>query len=325
MKKILITRKLIKSSEDYASKIFDAVLNSNDKLLNENELVNKSNDCDGILSSITDNINANIISKFSSKIKIISNFAVGFGNIDVEAAKKRKIIVTNTPDVLTDATAEIAILVLLGAARRAKEGIDFARKKSWKWSSDFLVGKQLTGMRLGILGMGRIGRAVADRARAFGMKIHYYNRSKLEKNLEKDAVYHHTLESLLSVSDFFSINCPSTKETKHIINRKTIKYFPNGAVVSNSARGDMIDDDAMVEALKNGKIFSLGLDVYNGEPNIHPEYLSLPNVFVLPHLGSSTIKTRTDMGNLAINNIEEFFKTGKCKNTVNLIQPIVVK
>ena len=137
MKKILITRKLIKSSEDYASKIFDAVLNSNDKLLNENELVNKSNDCDGILSSITDNINANIISKFSSKIKIISNFAVGFGNIDVEAAKKRKIIVTNTPDVLTDATAEIAILVLLGAARRAKEGIDFARKKSWKWSSDF--------------------------------------------------------------------------------------------------------------------------------------------------------------------------------------------
>jgi len=317
MKKILITRKLIKSSEDYASKIFDAVLNSNDKLLNENELVNKSNDCDGILSSITDNINANIISKFSSKIKIISNFAVGFGNIDVEAAKKRKIIVTNTPDVLTDATAEIAILVLLGAARRAKEGIDFARKKSWKWSSDFLVGKQLTGMRLGILGMGRIGRAVADRARAFGMKIHYYNRSKLEKNLEKDAVYHHTLESLLSVSDFFSINCPSTKETKHIINRKTIKYFPNGAVVSNSARGDMIDDDAMVEALKNGKIFSLGLDVYNGEPNIHPEYLSLPNVFVLPHLGSSTIKTRTDMGNLAINNIEEFFKTGKCKNTVN--------
>ena len=317
MKKILITRKLIKSSEDYASKIFDAVLNSNDKLLNENELVNKSNDCDGILSSITDNINANIISKFSSKIKIISNFAVGFGNIDVEAAKKRKIIVTNTPDVLTDATAEIAILVLLGAARRAKEGIDFARKKSWKWSSDFLVGKQLTGMRLGILGMGRIGRAVADRARAFGMKIHYYNRSKLEKNLEKDAVYHHTLESLLSVSDFFSINCPSTKETKHIINRKTIKYFPNGAVVSNSARGDMIDDDAMVEALKNGKIFSLGLDVYNGEPNIHPEYLTLPNVFVLPHLGSATIKTRTAMANLAVSNMEEFFKTGKCQNKIN--------
>tara|TARA_B100000446_G_C10262319_1_gene237255 strand:- start:32 stop:529 length:498 start_codon:yes stop_codon:yes gene_type:complete len=165
--------------------------------------------------------------------------------------------------------------------------------------------------------MGRIGRAVADRAKAFGMKIHYFNRSRLNKNLEKDATYHESLESLLSVSDFFSINCPATKETKHIINKNTIKYFPDGAVVSNSARGDMIDDEAMVEALKKGKIFSLGLDVYNGEPNIHPEYLTLPNVFVLPHLGSATKKTRTAMANLAVNNIDEFFKTGKCKNKVN--------
>ena len=135
--------------------------------------------------------------------------------------------------------------------------------------------------------------------------------------MENDAVYHKSLESLLSVSDFFSINCPSTKETKHIINRKNLKYFPKGAVISNSARGDMIDDDAMVEALKNVKIFSLGLDVYNGEPNIHPEYLSLPNVFVLPHLGSATEKTRTAMANLAIQNLEDFFKTGKSKNKVN--------
>ena len=229
----------------------------------------------------------------------------------MSAAKKRNIIVTNTPDVLTDATAEIAMLVLLGAARRAKEGIEWAKKKIGNGQLDFLMGKQLsTGSRLGILGMGRIGRAVAERARSFGMKIHYHNRSRLNKNLEKGAIYHQSLESLLSVSDFFSINCPATKETKHIINRKTIKHFPNGAVISNSARGDMIDDDAMVEALKNGKIFSLGLDVYNGEPNIHPEYLTLPNVFVLPHLGSATTKTRTAMGDLAINNIEEFFKTG---------------
>jgi glyoxylate reductase len=190
-------------------------------------------------------------------------------------------------------------------------------KKNWKWSTDFLMGKQLTGSRLGILGMGRIGQKIADRARSFGMKIHYYNRSRLDKNLEKDAIYHKSLESLISVSDFFSINCPATKETKHIINNKTIKYFPDSAVISNSARGDMIDDDAMVEALKNGKIFSLGLDVYNGEPNIHTEYLTLPNVFVLPHLGSATIKTRTAMGDLAISNMEEFFKTGKCINKVN--------
>ena len=317
MKKILITRKLIKSSEEYASSIFDIKLNEEDKLLTKDELIDKSSDCDGILSSLTEKLDADVISKLSDKVKIISNFAVGFGNIDPDAAKKRNIIVTNTPDVLTDATAEIAMLVLLGAARRAKEGIEWVNKKNWKWSSTFLMGKQLSGSRLGILGMGRVGRAVADRARAFGMKIHYYNRSRLNKNLEKNAVYHKSLESLLSVSDFFSINCPSTKETKHIINNKTIKCFPNGAVISNSARGDMIDDDAMVDALKNGKIFSLGLDVYNGEPDIHPDYLTLPNVFVLPHLGSATKKTRTAMADLAINNIDEFFKTGKCRNKIN--------
>ena len=317
MPKILITRRLMKSSEDYALKIFNTKLNKEDKLLTKDELISLSSDCDGILSSITEKLDYDVISKLSDKIKIISNFAVGFGNIDIDAAKKRNIVVTNTPDVLTEATAEIAMLVLLGAARRAKEGAEWVNKKNWKWSANFLAGKQLTGSRLGILGMGRIGRAVAKRARTFGMKIHYYNRSRLDKDLEKDAVYHNSLKSLISVSDFFSINCPATKETKHIINNETLKYFPDGAVISNSARGDMIDDNAMVEALKNGKIYSLGLDVYNGEPNIHPEYLTLSNVFVLPHLGSATTKTRIAMGNLAISNIEEFFKTGKCKNKIN--------
>ena len=317
MKKILITRKLMKSSEKYASSIFDVKLNKEDKLLTKEEIISQSNECDGILSSLTEKLDNGTILKLSDKVKIISNFAVGFGNIDLDAAKKRNIVVTNTPDVLTDATAEIAMLVLLGAARRAKEGAEWAKKKNWEWSANFLMGKQLAGSRLGILGMGRVGRAVADRARSFGMKIHYYNRSRLDSDLEKGANYHKSLESLLSVSDFFSINCPATKETKHIINKKTIRYFPDGAVISNSARGDMINDDAMVEALKNGKIFSLGIDVYNGEPNIHPEYLTLPNVFVLPHLGSATIKTRTAMGDLAISNIDEFFKTGKCKNKVN--------
>ena len=149
------------------------------------------------------------------------------------------------------------------------------------------------------------------------MVIHYFNRSRLKKNLEKDAIYHKSLESLLSVSDFFSINCPATKETRHIINKESIKKFPDGAVISNSARGDMIDDEAMVEALKNKKIYSLGIDVYNGEPNIHPEYLNLPNVFVLPHLGSATKKTRTAMADLAVNNMKDYFQTGKCKNRVN--------
>ena len=165
--------------------------------------------------------------------------------------------------------------------------------------------------------MGRIGRAVAKRAKAFGMEIHYHNRSKLDKDLEEGAIYHENIKNLFSISDFLSINCPSTRETKKIINKETLKFFSKNAIITNSARGDMIDDDAMVEALKNKKIFALGLDVYNGEPDIHPEYLKLSNVFILPHLGSATKKTRIDMANLAIDNIEEFFKTGKCINKVN--------
>ena len=317
MKKVLVTTKLLKLNEIRMSKLWDVKLNSNNEVYSDNKIIELSRDCDGILSSILDKIDEKIINKLSDKVKIISNFAVGFGNIDIDAARKRNIIVTNTPNVLTDATAEIALLLILGASRRAAEGIQWARNKNWKWSADFLIGKQLSGSKLGILGMGRIGRAVAKRAKAFGMEIHYHNRSKLNSDLEMGAIYHDNIQSLFSISDILSINCPATEETKKIINAKTLKYFSKEAVITNSARGDMIDDDAMVEALQKKKIFALGLDVYNGEPDIHPGYLDLPNVFILPHLGSSTEKTRIGMANLAIDNIEEFFKTGQCVNKVN--------
>ena len=317
MKKVFVARKLLRSNEKRMSEIWDAKLNSEDKVYSQSELIELSRDCDGILCSIVDKFDAETINKLSDKVKIISNFAVGFGNIDIKAAMNKNIIVTNTPDVLTDATAEIAILILLGAARRATEGRKWVDKKNWTWSADFLIGKQLTDSRLGILGMGRIGQALAERAKSFGMKIHYHNRKKLPPNLEKGAIYHESLKSLILVSDFFSINCPTTEETKKIINEETLSYFPNGAVIINSARGDMIDDEAMINALKSGKVFALGLDVYNGEPDIHPQYLKLDNVFILPHLGSATEKTRFAMADLAISNIEEYFKTGKCKNTVN--------
>ena len=317
MKKVFVTRKLLRSNEKRMSEIWDAKLNSEDKVYSQSELIELSRDCDGILCSIVDKFDAEIINKLSDKVRIISNFAVGFGNIDIKAAMKKKIIVTNTPDVLTNATVEIAILILLGAARRATEGRKWVDKKNWTWSADFLMGKQLTDGRLGILGMGRIGQALAERAKSFGMKIHYHNRKKLSSNLEKGAIYHESLKSLIKVSDFFSINCPATEETKKILNKETLSYFPKEAVIINSARGDMIDDEDMVDALKSGKIFALGLDVYNGEPNIHPQYLNLDNVFILPHLGSATEKTRLAMADLAISNIEEYFKTGKCKNTVN--------
>ena len=317
MKKVLITRKLLRSNEDRISKIWDANLNLNDEVYSQKKLIELSQGCDGILTSLTEKIDEGVVQELSESVKIISNFAVGFGNIDLEATKKRNIVVTNTPDVLTDATAEIAMLLILGAARRVSEGLLYAENKNWKWSADFLIGKQLQGSRLGILGMGRIGRAVAKLAKAFGMEIHYHNRSKLNSDLEMGAIYHSSIKSLFSVSDILSINCPATKETKNIINKETLEYFPPGAIITNSARGDMIDDEALVQALINRKIYSVGLDVYNGEPNLYSGYLNQPNAFILPHLGSATKKTRTAMADLAISNIEEFFKTGNCKNKVN--------
>ena len=317
MKKVLITRKLLRSNEDRISKIWDANLNLNDEVYSQKKLIELSQGCDGILTSLTEKIDEGVVQELSESVKIISNFAVGFGNIDLDATKKRNIVVTNTPDVLTDATAEIAMLLILGAARRASEGLLYAKNKNWKWSADFLIGKQLQGSRLGILGMGRIGRAVAKLAKAFGMEIHYHNRSKLNSDLEMGAIYHSSIKSLFSVSDILSINCPATKETKNIINKETLEYFPPGAIITNSARGDMIDDEALVQALINRKIYSVGLDVYNGEPNLYSGYLNQPNAFILPHLGSATKKTRTAMADLAISNIEEFFKTGNCRNKVN--------
>ena len=215
MKKILITRRLLKTCEEKASKIFNVRLNTNDELYSQSKLIELSQGCDAILTSLTEKMDKDTIDKLSNSVKVISNFAVGFGNIDLEAARKKGIVVTNTPDVLTDATAEIAMLLILGAARRAPEGIEYAKNSNWKWSADFLIGKQLTGARLGILGMGRIGRAVAKLSRPFGMEIHYHNRSKLSSELEEGATYHQNIKSLFSVSDILAINCPATKETIH--------------------------------------------------------------------------------------------------------------
>ncbi len=317
MKKILITRKLIKDSEDKAQRIFEAKLNTNDELYSQAKLIELTQGCDAILTSLTEKMDEDTISKLPKSIKVISNFAVGFGNIDLEAAKKRGIAVTNTPEVLSDATAEIGILLILGACRRASEGIDAARLSNWKWSADYLIGKQLTRSRLGILGMGRIGQKIAKIAKSLGMIIHYHNRSKLSADKEQGAIYHDSLKSLFSVSDVLSICCPATKETVNLINKQTIEYFPTGAVITNVARGDIVDDEALIDALNRRKIYAAGLDVYKNEPNLNPEYLKIKSAFILPHLGSATKDTRIAMANLAIDNIDEFFNTGSCKNKVN--------
>jgi len=317
MKKIFVTRKLLKENEVKLSELFKVKLNVNDKVYSAQEIIEASKDCDGILSSVTDPINANTISKLSSSVKIIANGAVGFGNIDFKAARIKGVAVTNTPDVLTDATADIQILLLLGASRKAYEGRIAAETQNWKWSWNFLLGKQMSNKRLGILGMGRIGRAVARRAKGFGMKIHYHNRSKLSPDLEDGAIYHKNLKSLFEQSEFLSINCPATPETTKIINKETLSYLKDNSVVANAARGDVVDDDAMVEALKSKKVFAYGLDVYNGEPKIHPEYLKLKNIFLLPHLGSATKRTRWDMAYRATQNLQDFFEGKEPTDLVN--------
>ena len=300
MKRILITRRLLKSCEEKASKIFETNFNDNDELYSQSKVIEMSQGCDGILTSLTDKMDAETINKLPDSVKILSNFAVGFGNIDLEAAKRRGITVTNTPDVLTDATAEIGILLILGACRRASEGIESARESNWKWSADYLIGKQLTGTRLGILGMGRIGQRIAKIAKSLGMIIHYHNRSKLSDEKEQGATYHNNLKDLLSVSDVLSICCPASKETVDMINKETIEYLPKGAVVTNVARGDIVEDEALIDALNRRKVYAVGLDVYKNEPNLNPGYLKIKSAFILPHLGSATKDTRIAMANLAI-------------------------
>ena len=241
-------------------------------------------------------------------MKIIANFSVGVDHVDLEAAKARGIVVTNTPDVLSDATAEIAMLCLLGAARRASEGERLIRAGAWNsWSPAFMVGLQVTGKRIGIVGMGRVGQVVAKRARGFDMEVHYYNRRRLPEEIEQGAVFHDTLDDLLAVSQVLSLNCPATPKTKGLLNADTIAKLPDRALIVNTARGALVDDDALIAALKSGKIAAAGLDVFNDEPNIDPRYAELDNTFLLPHIGSATEETRIAMGERALGNMDAFF------------------
>jgi len=216
--------------------------------------------------------------------------------------------VTYTPDVLTDATADLTLLLLLGAARRAGEGERLVRNGEWTgWAPTQLLGTHITGKRLGILGMGRIGRAVADRARGFAMRIHYSNRKRLPADLEKGAVFHADPEAMLKEIDFLSINCPAAPETTRFLNERRIGLMKDGAIVVNSARGAIVDDHALIAALRSGKLAAAGLDVFDREPDLEPAYRSLANTFLLPHLGSATVETRDGMGNKCVDNLDAFF------------------
>lgn len=306
---VLVTRKLPDAVEQKLAEHFEVILNPDDKLYSREELLQLAAQADAILPCHTEKFPAETIALLPSRIKVIANFSVGVDHVDLEAAKQKQVIVTNTPDVLSDATAEVAMLLMLGAARRASEGERIMRTQQWKdWSPAFMVGQQITGKRLGILGMGRVGQVMAQRARGFDMSIHYHNRRPIDSELAAGAIYHDSVEALLAEIDVLSIHCPASKQTKGLINSQRLATMHKNAIIVNTSRGGVVDDDALVDALKSGSIAAAGLDVYNGEPDqIHPGYSQLDNVFLLPHIGSATHETRNAMGYRAIDNLIAIF------------------
>ena len=318
--RVLATRHFPPDVEARLAANFDAVLNPDDRLFDGPSLAKASDGCDAILCAAGDALNAETIAKLPASVRMIATFSVGYEHVDVVAAAKRKIAVSNTPDVLTDATADIAMLCLLGAARRAHEGTAMLRTHHWVgWSPTQLMGVHVTGKRLGILGMGRIGQAMADRARAFRMTIHYSNRSRLPPDLEKGAIFHADADAMLPHCDFLSINAPMTPTTRKWVNAERIARLPKGAVVINTARGGVVDDDALIAALKSGYLAAAGLDVFDGEPRIHAGYYGIENAFLLPHMGSATVETRNAMGFKALDNLEAFLLRGQ--SPPDLVRP----
>ncbi len=305
---VLVTRKLPDAVEDRLRRDYEPRFNPEDVLHSSDDLIKLAEGADAILPCHTEKFTADVIARLPKSVKVIANFSVGYDHVDTQAAKARGLIVTNTPEVLSDATAELAMMLMLGAARRASEGERLVRTREWKdWSPRFMVGTQVTGKRLGIIGFGRVGQVVAKRARGFDMEIHYCGREQKSPAIEAGAIYHKTLEDLLPHCDFLLLQCVSSPETFKLLNAERIALLPDGAIVVNASRGAVIDDDALIAALKSGKLTAAGLDVFNNEPNIHPGYRELPNVFLMPHIGSATKETRVAMGFRAIDNLDAFF------------------
>ena len=305
---VLVTRKLPDAVEDRLRRDYQPRLNPDDRLYSSDELIEQAAGAAAIVPCHTELFSAEVIKRLPDSVRIIANFSVGFDHVDLEAAKARDIIVTNTPEVLSDATAELTILLLLGAARRASEGERLVRTRQWRdWSPSFMVGTQVTGKRLGIVGMGRVGRVTARRARGFGMAIHYHDVRRLPPEQEEGAIFHPTPEDLLPHCDFLTFHCVATPQTRKMLNAERIALLPKGAIVVNASRGAVIDDEALIAALKSGKVAAAGLDVYNNEPDIHPGYRELPNTFLMPHIGSATKETRDGMGFRALDNLDAFF------------------
>ncbi len=284
--------------------LFDVTLRDEDGALTRDELVHAASDVDVLVPTVVDAIDAPLIAAMGARLKLIANFGVGTNHIDLTSARARGILVSNTPGVLTDDTADTTMALILWTPRRFSDGERVIRDGAWPgWSPSAMLGHRVTGKTLGIIGMGRIGRAIAQRARGFGLKVHYHNRHHLPPEAEQDAVFHADLDAMLPHCDILSINCPLTPATRHLVNARRLGLLPAHAYVVNTARGSIIDEVALADALEAGVIAGAGLDVFEHEPAIEPRLRDLPNVVLLPHMGSATFEGRKAMGDRVITNI----------------------
>jgi lactate dehydrogenase-like 2-hydroxyacid dehydrogenase len=306
--RLWITRRLSDATLARAARDYDVEVNTADRVYSRDELVARSPEFDAILPCHSEHFDADVAARLDARVRIIANHSVGTDHCDLKALGTRGIVVTNTPDVLSDATAELAMLLMLGAARRAVEGDRMVRTGAWDfWSPAFMVGKQVSGARIGIVGMGRVGQVMARRARGFGMQVHYFNRSRLPAELEQGATYHPTLDSLLPVSDFLSLHCPATPETRGLMTAARFAQMPRGSVFVNSARGALVDEAALLASIQSGHLAAAGLDCFVTEPGGNPAFAAHENIFMLPHIGSATTATRDAMGFRALDNLDAFF------------------
>lgn len=307
--KIIVTRKLPDTIETRMMELFDVTLNLNDQPFGKAELMDAVKNCDVLVPTVTDRIDASVLSQADSRLKLIANFGTGVDHIDLKVARSQGIAVTNTPRVLTEDTADLTMALMLAVPRRLVEGEYLVRSGQWSgWSPTSMLGRRISKKRLGIIGMGRIGAAVARRARGFGVAIHYHNRHRVEEDLEREleATYWESLDQMLSRMDIISVNCPHTPATYHLLSARRIKLLQPHAYIVNTSRGEVIDETALVRALTSGELAGAGLDVFENEPAVNPKLLKLSNVVLLPHMGSATVESRNDMGQKVIINIKAF-------------------
>ena len=306
---VFVTRRLPEPVEKRLSQLFDVQLRTDDVAMTQEELAAAMKTADVLVPTITDTIDAGLIGQAGPQLKLIANYGAGVDNIDVATARERGVLVSNTPGVLTEDTADMAMGLILAITRRIPEGLAAMQTDKWQgWSPTALLGGRIGGRRLGILGMGRIGRAVAQRASAFGMQVHYHNRRRLRREIEDElqATYWESLDQMVARMDVISINCPHTPSTFHLMNARRLKLMKPSAVIVNTSRGEVIDENALARMLRDGAIAGAGLDVYEKGTKVNPRLREMSNVVLLPHMGSATIESRIEMGEKVIINIKTF-------------------